>query len=226
MTEQQESGRMGLKTETLGDRVVNRVTDGVLDWWERVGPKRVEDRWVAAHQRVLNAIPDGDQRKNAFRKTAERWRKIGGAAGATATAVDFSLAGVALWLSTREPRAIFDWLTSSGWSTTHHLDRVAYGLRMSPRLYYRFNSWIDNTFSTPWPGLTASELDKEAYRKDFSRKDRRRILVGRLFSFIPGLGAVGIATGAGPAHAVAELSARAAESLAARGIKQRQQKSK
>ena len=56
--------------------VVEKVQQALGRWWERVGPKSVEKSWVAAHGRILNRI-DGEERKQAFEKSAETWRKVG-----------------------------------------------------------------------------------------------------------------------------------------------------
>ncbi|MBI4066225.1 hypothetical protein HY411_00770 [Candidatus Gottesmanbacteria bacterium] len=218
MTEQWESGRQGSKAETLGHRVVGRVTDGVLTWWEGVGPKRVEDQWVAAHQRVLDAIPDEDQRKEVFRLSAERWRKIGGRIGVAATAIDFSLAGVGLWLSAKSlktpPVEITSSLTGTLSDSADSADKFILRLR---QIFNKEAFQTSPLWTIQYHIANALFWDEKTYVP----RRGRMALAGRLFSFIPGMGAVGIAAGAGPAHAVGALAARAAEGMGKRALKQK-----
>ena len=209
MTEQYESRWQGPKGETLGERAINGTTNAVLGWWERVGPKAVETQWVSAHQRVLDAIPDEDERKEAFRLTAERWRRIGGAMGAVGTGINFSLAGVGLWLSGRG-------------LTAEYPDNIAYRVKRKTEqaaesaddVILWFVRLVNKNADRRAPLWNAVyDLDKRIFYDTAKSEDNnaRRQLAGRLFSFIPGIGALGIAAGAGPAHAVGTLAARAAE---------------
>lgn len=217
MTEQGEAGGQIPNGEGLGDRVIKGTTDAVLGWWERVGPKRVEDQWVAAHQRVLDAMPDDDQRKKVFKLSAERWRKTGASLGAAATAIDFSLAGVGLWLSVRG-------------LTTDSPDNIAYRVRFATsqatdqadKIIHWFEKLVSkNAYQKSRIWNAFFNLDQKIFFDPTQNKDHvaRRRLAGRLFSFIPGMGAVGIAAGAGPAHAVGSLAARAAEGMEKRAFK-------
>lgn len=225
MNEIRESGWQGPKVEALGARVVNGVNDAVLGWWEHVGPKRVEDKWVQAHQRILDSIPDDDQRKEAFKVSAEKWRRIGGALGATATAVDFSLAGVGLWLSTRNPEQIAYWFFNRGDTLLDSIDTMGMRFNKHPKLWRRYRDWYENFFQTN-DSLYKIGGNNSLFLADANVKERRRKIAGRLFSFIPGGAAIATYAGMGPAHAVAKLSARAVEGVAIRSLKKQAVKPK
>lgn len=179
--------------------VVEKVHQALGRWWERVGPGSVEKSWVAAHGRILNKI-DGEDRKQAFEKSTETWRKVGKGLGIASTAIDFSLAGLGVFVSV------------SGWRNgprtaelldTHFIRPLA-GSRLSfiTRLY---------------DGLLRVQTAQAANGTAYTLPDNRPDQVGKAVSVLPAIGSLGILGATGPAHIASRVAARVA-GIAGQGI--------
>lgn len=224
MTEIRESGWQGPIKESFGQKVVNGVNNSILAWWEKAGPKPVEDRFVQAHQRVLDSIPDDDSRKEAFRLMADNWKKTGELIGAMATGFDFSLAAVSVWLGMRPPFQIFWDSRYVAGDAANLVDTAVYrstGKYLNAQ--HKLSNWIDDTFYHNDIPRVQGQSNAAHYAIE-AKNDRRRTIAGRFLSIIPLGGAVASYAGMGPAHIAGALAARAAEGVTKHQFKAKRKK--
>lgn len=179
--------------------VVEKLHQALGRWWERVGPKSVEKSWVAAHGRILNRI-DGEERKQAFEKSAETWRKVGKGLGIASTAVDFSLAGLGVFLSV------------SGWRNGPRTAELLDTHFIRPLAMTRL-SFITRLYDSLLRVQTAETPTGTRYTLPDNRPDQ----VGKAVSVLPAIGSLGILGATGPAHIASRVAARVA-GIAGQGI--------
>lgn len=98
MTETQKVFVGSSSRETLSHKVSDRIKSSLSKWWERMGPKPLEDRFVEMHRKVVDAIDD-PEKKALIASHAEKWREKGRDMGMTATVIDFAVAGFLSYLS-------------------------------------------------------------------------------------------------------------------------------
>lgn len=169
---------------------VKAVKGALAGWWERVGPGSVEKSWVTAHRNILEHI-DGEDRKKAFEKSAEGWRRTGKIVGVASTVVDFSIGGLGIVLmgqGLRNPgraEGLID-------STTRFL-----GTR---------NSQIRSLYANIYRGLSGPQSDQRIRN------------VGRLVSVVPGAASIGILLAGGPTHIAGGMAAKTAEFFGTVGV--------
>jgi len=176
------------KPETPKSPVTDAVRRAVSSWWERVGPKKIEDRFVQAHEAVLETFST-DERKKAHEKYLPAWKAAGKKWGIAATVIDFSLAGMGVLLSgygLRNPHG-----TENLFSHTV-IDRLR-RFRITDPLARAYDSIF--TVLNEQPGMAQA----------MSRYRARR--VGNILSILPGLGSLGILLSGGPGHALATFAA-------------------
>lgn len=187
------AGKRVLDSETItqGEHpAVGVVKRAVSAWWERVGPGGVEKQWVSAHKNILMQIKETDRRA-AFEATAETWRKVGKAFGIASTVVDFSLSGVGLVMMGKglqnplQTENVID--GKIGTSNINWLQNFYYRLQMGKH------------WKTPLKNIPNDYIDKHLPA------------LGVAESLVPGVGAVGIALGVGPAHLGTRLLAKEVE---------------
>lgn len=226
MTEIRESGWQGPIKESFGQKVVNGVNNGILAWWEKAGPKPVEDRFVQAHQRALDSIPDDDSRKEAFRLMADNWKKTGVLIGAMATGIDFSLAAMVASLGFKNSSDIFDDTRDLAKSVAGRIDKVSLN-RFGNETDFKnkIGDLIDYHFKhNPHTWVEGDADYNKAYWAYDKKNIRNRAITGRLISIIPLGTAVASYAGMGPGHIAGTLAARAAEGVTKQQFKAKKKK--
>jgi len=78
------------KPESPKHTIADAVRQSLSSWWDRVGPKRVEDEFIEAHSRVLSAFTTED-RKRIHENQLPKWKQAGKRWGVAATVIDFGL---------------------------------------------------------------------------------------------------------------------------------------
>lgn len=215
MTEIRESGWQGPIKESFGQKVVNGVNNSILAWWEKAGPKPIEDHFVQAHQRIVDSMPDDDSRKEAFRLMADNWKKTGVLIGAMATGFDFSLAAVVALLGFKKSRDIYDDTRDLAKSVAGRIDEVSLN-RFGNYTDYKnkIGNLIDYHFKyNPHTFVRGDSANNALYLAIEEKNSRKRAITGRLISIIPLGTAVASYAGMGPAHIAGALTARVAEGV-------------
>ncbi|MBI4066283.1 hypothetical protein HY411_01060, partial [Candidatus Gottesmanbacteria bacterium] len=175
-----------------------RVVKGALaGWWERVGPGSLEKSFVAAHDRILTRI-EGEDRKKAFAKSAETWRKVGKGIGITATGLDFGLAGLGL-LTFRNANRVP--LLTEDFFYRHIIQRFhSPGLE---RMYATITTPVDDS------PVAIFIVDRRRHAQYLPMTETTRERVGRIIAAMPLIGAGGIGVLGGPAHLLSHVAAGA-----------------
>ncbi len=177
--------------------VVAKARNALGRWWERVGPKSVEKSWVSAHERILKKI-DGEERKQVFTQSQEKWRKVGKGLGIASTAIDFSLAGLGVFLSIR------GFQRPVGAENRFYNALYFIGTRVRP------TAFLHNAYYDIFP--RDDSLSGEALSQALNSRARS----GRVVSGLTGLGSIGILFG-GLSHIASRVAARVA-GIAGKGV--------
>ncbi|MEK9143297.1 MAG: hypothetical protein AAB481_01560 [Patescibacteria group bacterium] len=164
---------------------VKAVKGALAGWWERVGPGGVEKSWVAAHKNILKHI-EGEDRKKAFEKSAEGWRRTGKIVGVASTVVDFSIGGLGIVLMGKGLRNLY----------------------LTEGLVYRTAKFLGSRLKNSNIPILYANLYKDL---NDDQEKRRLKNVGRLVSVVPGAASLGILLGAGPAHMMGGIGAKVVE---------------
>jgi hypothetical protein len=193
-------------------KLVKGVKNTLNKWWERVGPKGVEDHFVKAHENVLKTFNNEDRAK-AYLASGDKWKKWGKALGFGATVIDAGLAGLGIGITKEwygNPRvgrtavAILGERTNGGRgvfdeeSPNPTLLRQLY-LKISPNIFS--NGVAPNELLTNDNTTHPKVLEERAYASK----------IGSIVSLIPGLATLFPLLGAGPAHSIMHLAAYGAE---------------
>ncbi len=96
-------GRPEIPKPTVADAVKKALTT----WWERVGPSRVEKKFVEAHARIRDTFTS-DERKALHDKELPKWQAAGKRWGIAATVMDFGIVALGATVSAtgfRDPAA-------------------------------------------------------------------------------------------------------------------------
>ena len=182
-------------------KLVKGVKNTLNKWWERVGPKSVENHFVKAHENILASL-DSTQRKEVFGKEIERWRKTGKVLGIAATVIDTGLAGVGFGLSViglRNPTQIADTYEKNAINIVNQM----YPDYKIPQDNLKIGAKI---LLSPFD-LVDTVTEEATYITAVGFTDKRRDIVGKSLSSIPSIGSVGILLGSGPGHWLAHLAA-------------------
>ena len=177
---------------------VKAVKGALTSWWERVGPGSVEKSFILAHDRILTRI-EGEDRKKAFAKSSEAWRKVGKGVGIAATGLDFGVSGLGL-LTFRNANRVP--LRTEDFFYKHIIQRFR-----SPGLEELYA-----TVTTP-VGLSSSVvtaiINRQRFPDQLSATEKTREQVGRIIASMPLIGAGGIGVLGGPAHLLSHVAAGA-----------------
>lgn len=95
------------RPETPKHTIADAVRTTLATWWERVGPSRVEKKFIDAHARVRDAFTS-DERKALHDKELPKWQAAGKRWGIAATVIDFGVVALGAAVSTtgfRDPNA-------------------------------------------------------------------------------------------------------------------------
>jgi hypothetical protein len=187
-------------------KVVTGVKKALNSWWERIGPKGVEDHFVKAHENVLATL-DSEQRKEVFAKELESWRKTGKVFGVAATVIDTSLASLGGFIAfrgwTNLEKAADVYTDSANWLTKITKDTPF--------------EMIQKVLVLPYDEVARSYAkrsdDWKIHITGVSFTDKRAAQVGKAISTIPAIGSLGILLTSGPGHWLAHLAAGGKEQI-------------
>ena len=192
-------------------KLVAGFKNSLNKWWERVGPKGVEDHFVKAHENVLKAFNNEDRAK-AYMETGTKWKKWGKALGVTASVIDAGLAGLGIgitqdWFNNpRIGRKAIDILgekTRGDGFGVYQLDDPNITPLRSLYLKLQNNITYESNDAFPDPLLDPAYIKS----RDYAAR------VGTITSLIPGLATLFPLMGAGPAHTIMHLAASGAEGI-------------
>ncbi len=166
-------------------------------WFERIGPKGVENHVMNAHKNIVDTLPPG-QRKEVFIRELQTWRTIGELMGIGATVIDVSLAAVGAGLSI------------AGFRNPN--EALYQGISLP--LYVMPNKFRPNYAMWIFQKLTTIEPYPASNKSDEMLKNIRALNnAGRKIATLPGIGSLAILATGGPAHRLAHLAARGAETI-------------
>ena len=187
-------------------KFIKGVKNIINKWLERIGSKGVEDRFVKAHQNILNTLTD-EERKNAYAQTENKWRRAGKIAGVTATVLDVAISGYGIVTSVnalKNPEAIMEKFgatslllarsTDAG-PKTRKFGRILHGV-------YQF------LYGHPAPGFELHTENVAAL--GYTKRDD---IVNKSIAASPSLIALQTAAGFGPSKIIAHLAASGTEGL-------------
>lgn len=186
-------------------KIITEVKKAVDSWLDRIGTKDMEERFVKAHQNVLNTLTD-EKRKDAFAKTENSWRRTGKIIGVTTTVIDAALAGYGTYLTVegwKRPQQIMEHAntvidTLTGPYAGPKTRRFGNGLAWMYELLY----------GHPPPGVLIRRGNRIGI--GYTRRDD---IVNKSFASIPGLAALQTAAGYGPAKILGRMAASGIESV-------------
>lgn len=195
-------------------KIVRGLKKSLEKWFDRVGFKNVEDRFVQAHKNILKTLTN-EERAKAYELTGEKWKKTGKILGVTAMVVDAGLAGLGIGIT-------------QNWIDNPNIGRKAVSIlgdktdkRRSPMdlepsnpsmlraLYIKLS---DNMFLNGVRPLDLLTEDGSTHPQVLAERNYSS-RVGTITALIPGLATLFPIFGVGPAHTMMHLVGMGAEQV-------------
>lgn len=173
--------------------VVKKV---LSSWWERVGPARVEKKFIEAHARVRDSFTSED-RKKLHDKALPKWQAAGKRWGIAATVIDFGIVALGATVSTTGLR---DPMTRERMFSRGVIDKLR-ATRFTDPLAHAYDS-IFTVFG---------DHTREAAQKISDNRAKR---VGQILSVLPALGSLATLINSGLGQGIGFAAAGAKEQTA------------
>lgn len=185
------------KPESPKHSAVDAVKKTLTQWWERVGPARVEKKFIEAHARVRDSFTS-EERKNLHDKQLPKWQAAGKRWGIAATVIDFGIVALGATVSTTGLR---DPMTRERMFSRGVIDKLR-ATRFTDPLARAYDS-IFTVFG---------DHTQEAAQKIADARAKR---VGQILSVFPALGSLATLINSGLGHGIGFAAAGVKEQAAA-----------